>query len=80
MKAIAEMTDGEPLAGEPDAKERAIAFLSVLTGAMVIARGVKNEKTAKLITGGARRAALLIASTPLPNPPRTRAKWEPNDY
>ena len=80
ISAIAEMTEGEPLAGEADAKERAIAFLSVLTGAMVIARGVKDEKTARMITEGGRRAALLIASTALPNLPRTRAKWKPNDY
>ena len=80
LDAIAEMTDGEPLAGEADGQERAIAILSVLTGAMVIARAVGSEKTAQMITESARRAALLIADTPLPDRPRTSAHWTPNDY
>jgi AcrR family transcriptional regulator len=80
QQAIAEMTVDEPFADTPDARERAIAFLSVLTGAMAIARAVENPKTAQMITESGRRAALLIASGKLPDIPRSAVKWTPADY
>ncbi|HEX5258938.1 MAG TPA: TetR/AcrR family transcriptional regulator [Sphingomicrobium sp.] len=79
-KAIGEMAGGEPFAEGADAEARAVAFLSVLTGAMVIARAVRNPKTAAMITESARRAALLIAEQPLPTTPRSDTKWSPAEY
>lgn len=79
-KAIAEMAGGEPFVEGADAEARAVAFLSVLTGAMVIARAVRNPKTAAMITESARRAALLIAEQALPTTPRSDTKWSPAEY
>jgi len=76
-RGIAEMTSGEPFDDDRDGRERAVAFLSVLTGAMAIARGVQNPRTARMITESARRAALLIAANPLPETPRSTIKWKP---
>jgi len=78
-RAIAEMTAGEPFDDERDGRERAVAVLSVLTGAMAIARGVQNEKTALMITESARRTALLLAANPLPETPRSKIKWTPSE-
>jgi AcrR family transcriptional regulator len=79
-KAIREMASGEPFSGTKDAEERSVAILSILTGAMVIARAMANPKTAQMITESARRAALLIADKPLPDVPRSDIKWTPADY
>jgi TetR/AcrR family transcriptional regulator, transcriptional repressor for nem operon len=78
--ALAEMTSGEPFGDRSDGKERAIAVLSVLTGAMAIARGVKNPRTAQMITESARRAALLIAANSLPDTPRSKVRWTPAEF
>jgi AcrR family transcriptional regulator len=78
--AIAEMTSGEPFDEKRDGRERAVAVLSVLTGAMAIARGVQNPRTAQMITESARRAALLIAANPLPETPRSKVKWTPAEF
>ncbi len=78
--AIVEMQAAEPFAGEPDGAERAVAMLSVLTGAMVIARAVSDPKTAASITEAARRAALLIAKERLPDTPRSAVEWTAADY
>jgi TetR/AcrR family transcriptional regulator, transcriptional repressor for nem operon len=77
--AIAEMTSGEPF-DDQGGRERAIAVLSVLTGAMAIARGVRSPGTAQMITESARRAALLIAANSLPDTPRSKIKWTPAEY
>lgn len=79
-EAIEEMLADEPFAGEPDGRERAVAFLSVLTGGMLIARAVRSDRTARMITESARRAALKIASGRLPDTPRTGIRWTPADY
>lgn len=79
-RAIAEMTSAEPFDDQEDGRERAIAVLSVLTGAMAIARGVKSPATAQMITESARRAALLIAGNPLPDTPRSKVKWTPAEF
>lgn len=78
-KALAEMASGEPFDDE-DGRERAVAVLSVLTGAMAIARGVESPRTAQMITESARRAALLIAANALPDTPRSKIKWTPAEY
>jgi TetR/AcrR family transcriptional regulator, transcriptional repressor for nem operon len=77
--AIAEMTSDEPF-DDQGGRERAIAVLSVLTGAMAIARGVRSSGTAQMITESARRAALLIAANSLPDTPRSKIKWTPAEY
>jgi TetR/AcrR family transcriptional regulator, transcriptional repressor for nem operon len=77
--AIAEMTSDEPF-DDQGGRERAIAVLSVLTGAMAIARGVRSPGTAQMITESARRAALLIAANSLPDTPRSKIKWTPAEY
>jgi hypothetical protein len=73
------MTSDEPF-DDQDGRQRAVAVLSVLTGAMAIARGVRNPNTAQMITESARRAALLIAANPLPDTPRSKIKWTPAEY
>jgi TetR/AcrR family transcriptional regulator, transcriptional repressor for nem operon len=78
-QALGEMISGEPFDSE-DGRERAAAMLSVLTGAMAIARGMRNPETARMITESARRAALLIAANPLPDTPRSKIKWTPAEY
>jgi AcrR family transcriptional regulator len=79
-EAIKEMASDKPFAGKSDAEDRAVAVLSVLTGAMVIARAVRDPKTAQMITESARRAALLISDQSLPNTARSDIKWTPAEY
>lgn len=78
-RALDEMTSSEPFEDQ-DGRERAVAVLSVLTGAMAIARGVESPGTAQMITESARRAALLIAGNALPDTPRSKIEWTPAEY
>lgn len=77
MAGVVEMLAAAPFRGTADGEARALAVLAVLTGGAVIARGMSDGDAAERVAEAARRAAILLAGSSLPDTPRSGAVWEP---